>query len=191
MRFFFLKKIRINSNCNGKNSLAGHFFLKKIQTSFFLQRITHVQSFFLPEFALLFLLVSTMLGLRAWSDDLNVVLFEFLDDDTMLVQSCTDWLYVQHWHTVVPDLAMRVTLWALMAMIVTSALKTHRLSIFPFSRVVLMSATIASVQADSAVPGVLFPRSCPYLCCASCSCITRRPLSQGQACVDAVRRLAL
>ena len=38
------------------------------------------------------LLVSTMLGLRAWGDDLNVVLFEFLE-------SCTDWLHVQHWYT--------------------------------------------------------------------------------------------
>ena len=55
-----------------------------------------------------------MLGLRAWGDDLNVVLFEFLDDDTKLAQSCGDWLYVQHWHTVVPDPTMRVTLWALM-----------------------------------------------------------------------------
>ena len=40
----------------------------------------------------------------------------------------------------------------------------HTASLFPSSRVVLMSATIASVQADSAVPGVLLPRSCPYLC---------------------------
>ena len=68
----------------------------------------------MPKFALLFLLVSTMLGLRAWGDDLVVVLFEFLEDDTKLAQSCTDWLYVQHWYTVVPDLTMRVTLWALM-----------------------------------------------------------------------------
>ena len=30
-----------------------------------------------------------MLGLRAWSDDLAVVLFEFLEDDTKLAQSCT------------------------------------------------------------------------------------------------------
>ena len=36
------------------------------------------------------LVVSTVLGLRAWGDDLNV-LFEFLDD-TKLAQSCTDWL---------------------------------------------------------------------------------------------------
>ena len=68
----------------------------------------------MPKFAFLFLLVSTMLGLRAWGDDLVVVLFEFLEDDTKLAQSCTDWLYVQHWYTVVPDPTMRVTLWALM-----------------------------------------------------------------------------
>ena len=55
-----------------------------------------------------------MLGLRAWGDDLVVVLLEFLEDDTKLAQSCTDWLYVQHWYTVVPDPATRVTLWALM-----------------------------------------------------------------------------
>ena len=56
-----------------------------------------------------------MLGLRAWGDGLIVILFEFLDDDTKLAQSCRNWLYVQHWHTVVPEPAMRVTLWALMA----------------------------------------------------------------------------
>ena len=55
-----------------------------------------------------------MLGFRAWSDDLNVVLFEFLEDDTKLAQSCTDWLSVKHWYTVVLDPAMRVTLSALM-----------------------------------------------------------------------------
>ena len=55
-----------------------------------------------------------MLGLRAWSDDLNVVLFEFLEDDTKLAQSCVHWLYVQHWFSVVPEPSMRVTLWALM-----------------------------------------------------------------------------
>ena len=42
-----------------------------------------------------------MPGIRAWGDDLVVVLFEFLDDDTKLAQSCTEWLYVQHWYTVV------------------------------------------------------------------------------------------
>ena len=51
--------------------------------------------------------------IRAWGD-LVVVLFEFLDDDTKLAQSCTDWLYFQHWYTVVPEPSMRVTLWALM-----------------------------------------------------------------------------
>ena len=55
-----------------------------------------------------------MLGLRAWGDGLTVVLFEFLDDDTKLAQSCRNSLYVQHWYTVVPDPTMRVTLWALM-----------------------------------------------------------------------------
>ena len=86
----------------------------RIKNHLFLKRGTHVQSSLLPEFALLFLHVSTMLGLRVWGDDLNVVLFEFVDDDTKLAQSCTDWFYVQHWYTVVPDPAMRVTLWALM-----------------------------------------------------------------------------
>ena len=33
-----------------------------------------------------------VLGLWAWSDDLNVILLEFLDDDTKLAQSCRDWL---------------------------------------------------------------------------------------------------
>ena len=56
-----------------------------------MKRGMYVQSSLLPEFALLFLLVSTILGLRSWGDDLNVVLFEF--DDTKLAQSCTDRLY--------------------------------------------------------------------------------------------------
>ena len=89
-------------------------FVCNYRRRFFFNGGSHVQSSLLPNFALLFLLVSTMLGLRAWGDDLNVVLFEFLDDDTKLAQSCTDWLYVQHWYTVVPNPAMRVTLWALM-----------------------------------------------------------------------------
>ena len=55
-----------------------------------------------------------MLGLRVWGDDLNVVLFEFLDDDTKLAQSCRNWLYGQHRYTVVPEPSMRVTLSALM-----------------------------------------------------------------------------
>ena len=36
-----------------------------------------------------------MLGLPAWGDGLIVILFEFLDDDTKLAQSCRNWLYVQ------------------------------------------------------------------------------------------------
>ena len=55
-----------------------------------------------------------MLGLRVWSDDLNVVLFEFLDNDTKLAQSCRNGLYVQRWYTVLQDPSMRVTLSALM-----------------------------------------------------------------------------
>ena len=55
-----------------------------------------------------------MLGLRAWGDDLNVVLLEFLDDDTKLAQLCRNWLYVQHWYTVVLEPSMRVTLSTLM-----------------------------------------------------------------------------
>ena len=43
-----------------------------------------------------------MLGSGRWGDGLIVILFEFLDDDTKLAQSCRNWLYVQHWHTVVP-----------------------------------------------------------------------------------------
>ena len=80
---------------------------------------------------------------------------------TKLAQSCTDWLYVQHWYTVVPEPSMRVTLWALMGVGDDCDKRTQDTppcSIFSF-----LSATIASVQADSAVPGVLFPRSCPYL----------------------------
>ena len=47
-------------------------------------------------------------GARAWGDDLIAVLFEFLDDDTKLARSCTHWLFVQHWYTVVPEPAMRM-----------------------------------------------------------------------------------
>ena len=62
----------------GIHSFAGPFF-----------EITDVVPF-CPNLRFCFLHVSTMLGL----DDLNVVLFEFLDDHTKLAQSCTDWLYV-------------------------------------------------------------------------------------------------
>ena len=41
---------------------------------------------FLPNLRFCFARVDT-LGLRAWSDDLNVVLFGFLEDDTKLAQS--------------------------------------------------------------------------------------------------------
>ena len=48
-----------------------------------------------------------------WGDGHNVVL-EFLDDDKKLAQSCTDWLSVQRWYTVVLEPSIPVTLWALM-----------------------------------------------------------------------------
>ena len=44
-----------------------------------------------------------MLGLRACGGGLNGILFEFLDDDTKLTQSCRNWLHVQHWYVVAPD----------------------------------------------------------------------------------------
>ena len=96
---------------NGKRTCGAFFEITDV--GFFFRR--HARSVVLfAQICAFVLLVSTMLGLRAWGDDLNVVLFKFLEDDTKLAQSCTDWLYVQHWYTVVPDPAMRVTLWALM-----------------------------------------------------------------------------
>ena len=89
----------------GINSLAGHFF----------EIARHARSVVpFARICAFVLLVSTMLGLRAWVDIVNVALFEFLDDDTKLAQLCTGWLYVQHWNTVVPEPSMRVTLLALM-----------------------------------------------------------------------------
>ena len=168
------------------NSLAGHF-LKLQDFVFFQKGGAHVQSSLLPKFAHLFLHVSTMLGLRGVEGrpqlrpvrvlgrrhEAGAVLYRLAlraalvhrrpgpcnARDALGADGCRRWLWQAHW-------------------------RHNRLSIFPFSRVVLMSATTASVQADSAVPGVLFPRSCSNLCCASCNCITRRSLSQGQACVD-------
>ena len=70
-----------------ENSHLGHFFL-------------HLQIFGLvrwfsrplrPTLRFCFGRVD-VLGLWAWSDDLNVILLEFLDDDTKLAQSCRDWL---------------------------------------------------------------------------------------------------
>ena len=70
---------------------------------FFLRRLARSVVPFTQICALCFARVH-MLGLGAWGDDLIAVLFKFLDDDTMLAQSCTDWLYVQHKYTVVLDL---------------------------------------------------------------------------------------
>ena len=88
--------------------LRGTFFLKITDVVPFFSGGSHAQPPLSPKFALFVLLVG------AWGDDLIAVLFEFLDDDAKLAQSCTDWLDVQHWYIVVPDPAMRVTLWALM-----------------------------------------------------------------------------
>ena len=77
-----------------------------------------------------------MLGLWAWGYDMNVILFEFLDDDTKLSQSCRDWLYVQHWNTVVPDPAMRVTLPALLG--TGDNCNEHHLALFLESSLALL-----------------------------------------------------
>ena len=77
------------------NCLAGIFF-GITDYIFFVRRLARSVVPF-AQICAFVLLVSTTLGLRAWGDDLNVVLFEFLEDDTKLAQSCTDWLYVQHW----------------------------------------------------------------------------------------------
>ena len=90
------------------NSLAGYIPVIKSSLTFFSWSVG-----LLPKRSIL-VAHRGMLGLRAWGDGLVVVLFEFLDDDTKLAQSCTDWLHVQRWHTVVPEPPMRVTLWALM-----------------------------------------------------------------------------
>ena len=91
----------MNQNCNGKN--PSRDISVKLEMSFFLCGGSHVQSSFLPRFALLFCSCpQCWLRIREWGYDLVVVLFEFLDDDTKLAQSCTEWLYVQHWYTCRP-----------------------------------------------------------------------------------------
>ena len=64
-----------------------------------------------------------------WGDGPNVVL-ESLDDDKMLAQSCTDWLSVQRWYTVVLEPSIPVTLWALMGAFELS--RAHELHIATF-----------------------------------------------------------
>ena len=66
----------LNLNCNGKKFPCGIFSYNL--------RFCQICAFVL--------LVSTMHWIRAWCDDLVVVLFEFLDHDRKLAQSCTDWL---------------------------------------------------------------------------------------------------
>ena len=89
-----------------ENSPAGKY---RCNYSFFCAVHRTFSRPFCPDLCFSFARVD-MLGLPAWSDDLNVILFEFLDDDTKLARSCTDWLYVQRWYTVVPEPSMRVTL---------------------------------------------------------------------------------
>ena len=75
---------------------------------------------------------------------------------------------MQHWHTVVPDLAMRVTLLALMG--AGDICDRHTQDTPPcsisrvFSRFALISTTTATAMASSAVPTVLYPHSFPHLC---------------------------
>ena len=73
------------------NSLAGYFFGITVFVFFFLCVVDRTLSRpFCPNLRFCFARVD-LVGLRAWSDDLNVVLFDFLEDDTKLAQCCTDW----------------------------------------------------------------------------------------------------
>ena len=47
-------------------------------------------------------LIAACWGSGRGGDGLNGILFEFLDDDTKLAQSCSNWFYV-HWYVVAPD----------------------------------------------------------------------------------------
>ena len=67
-------------NRNGDKFSRGIFFLE-LQILLFLCGGSHVEWSFCPNVRFSFARVD-MLGLPAWSDDLNVVLFEFLEDDT-------------------------------------------------------------------------------------------------------------
>ena len=116
-----------------KYSLASFFFWNyRFHVFYYLCGGSHVEPSLLPKFALLFCTCRHAWTLRAWSDDLNVVLFEFLEDDTKLAQSCTDWLYVQHWYTVAPDPAMPLGAGGEQAGIVTSTFIAHRHILFSF-----------------------------------------------------------
>ena len=84
------------------DSLAGYTLEIKSSLSFFFLRWIARSVGLLPKRTIL-VAHRGMLGLRAWGDGLNGILFEFLDDDTKLAQSCRNWLYVQHWYAVAPD----------------------------------------------------------------------------------------
>ena len=83
------------------NSLAGYIPVIKSSLFFFVRWIARSVGL-LPKRTIL-VAHRGMLGLRAWGDGLNGILFEFLDDDTKLAQSCRNWLYVQHWYVVAPE----------------------------------------------------------------------------------------
>ena len=126
-----------------------------------------------------------MLGLQAWGDGLIVILFEFLDDDTKLAQSCRNWLYVQHWHTVVPEPSMRVTLWVLMGAGGIVGLVTQQVPLLffsLFSRFALICITTATALAGTAVRIVLYPHSVLHICVFLVFCSrlfwTRSPVRQ-------------
>ena len=89
---------------------TGHFFFEVSDFHFFVVRWIECSVVPFAQISAFVCARVHMLGLRVWGDDLIVVLFEFLDNDTKLTRSCTDWLYVQHWYSVVPEPAMRVTL---------------------------------------------------------------------------------
>ena len=109
-----------------------------------------------------------MLGLQAWADGLIVILFEFLDDDTKLAQSCRNWLYVQHWHTVVPELDARDALGADGGMRdCRTCHTTGPLSLCfcrLFSRLAVICTTTATALAGTSARIVLYPHSVPLLC---------------------------
>ena len=98
-RVFFLELIKTVMEIN---SLAGYFFGITDFVFLVVRWIARSVVLFARICAFVFARVD-MLGLKAWSDDLVVVLFEFLEDDTKLAQSCVHWLCVQHRYTVVPE----------------------------------------------------------------------------------------
>ena len=115
-----------------KNSLSGLFFWNYRFQYFFVVRWIARSVVPFAQISAFVCARVHMLGLRVWGDDLIVVLFEFLDNDTKLARSCTDWLYVQHWYSLCQSLqcAWRSGRWWEKAGIVTSTFITHRHILF-------------------------------------------------------------